>query len=420
MQRIATAGLPMGRWKEGLMFEGIAPMPWMKSAAVWYPGTEEVQPDEMRITFMGTAPIIRPGQMNTSIQVELGNGETFVFDFGEGAISNYLAAGRPLNQINDIFLTHLHVDHWGSLPYLYCFGAWGGRWHEPLRVYGPSGETDEDGISHLIHHMKEMLRWHRSDFDLSPIGRGWDIEVTEVDFRDHGGTVLERNGVNVKHWEQSHGKDGASAYRLDWNGLSVAFTGDGRPNSLSETYASGVDVLITEIQPELVALSSAVQGALPMLGRFTIDTHHNPGYAAGYLYNKCQPRLAMGTHMPWDAYSNAEIIAEVRHHWSGPFQFGAPDMIVVNVTKESIWVREGVLPEYPSLAPPKFDVSAGHLAIPAPSNTRESIQNQAIRDAEIDPTEYYPPDYYPDLLTEWPTDKPLAIPADRVSERMKK
>jgi ribonuclease Z len=57
---VLTGGVPMGRWKEGLLFEGVRPMPWLKSAANWFPGTEEVQPDEMRVTFMGTAPNIRP------------------------------------------------------------------------------------------------------------------------------------------------------------------------------------------------------------------------------------------------------------------------------------------------------------------------------------------------------------------------
>ena len=60
-----TGGVPGDRWKEGLLFEGVRPMPRLASAANWFPGTEEVQPNEMRVTFMGTAPMIRPGQMNT-------------------------------------------------------------------------------------------------------------------------------------------------------------------------------------------------------------------------------------------------------------------------------------------------------------------------------------------------------------------
>src|SRR5262245_32112076 len=141
LQDIAKGGQPLGRWKEGLMFDGIAPMPWLKSASNWFPGTEEIQPGEIRVTFMGSSPLPRPGQMGTSVYVELGNGDRFIFDMGPGSIANYLAARIPLNQINDIFITHLHWDHFAPVPYVYVFGAWGGRWHEPLRLTGPSGRT---------------------------------------------------------------------------------------------------------------------------------------------------------------------------------------------------------------------------------------------------------------------------------------
>ena len=59
---------------------------------------------------------------------------------------------------------------------------------------------------------------------------------------------------------------------------------------------------MTEQQPELVEISSGVQGVPPFLARYTIDTHHTPGYAAGYLANEVQPRLFMATHMPFDPY----------------------------------------------------------------------------------------------------------------------
>jgi ribonuclease Z len=220
----------------------------------------------------------------------------------------------------------------------------------------------------------------------------------------------------------THAKDGASAYRLDWNGLSVAFSGDGRPNSLTEKYAKGVDVLITEVQPEVVSISSVVQGVPPFVGRYTIDTHHNPGYAGGYLANKVKARIYMTTHMPYDSCSNAELVAEVREHWKGPYHFGAPDGIVVNVTKDQLWVREGVIPEFPNIKPPNADASIakyGGLVVPVPHQQRKDIQEQFIRDAEIPPDDYYPEGYKPELLEEWPTGKPLFIPEDKVPASMK-
>jgi ribonuclease Z len=412
-KKIATSGLPLGRWKEGLMFDGIEPMPWLKSAANWFPGVEEVQSDEIRVTFMGSSPLPRPGQMGTSVYVELGNGKNFIFDMGPGSIANYLAAGIPLNQINDIFITHLHWDHVASVPYIYMFGGWGGRWHETFRVHGPSGRTEKHGFKYMMARMDEMLTWHKDSFDLFPVGKGWEMEVNEFDFADDGGVVYEKDGVKIIHWRQSHTEDGASAYRLDWNGMCVAFTGDGRPNSLTAKYAKGCDLLITEVQVELMAISSGVNGVLPVMGRITVDTSHNPGYAAGYLFNQVKPRLAMTTHMSYDSYSNPELFAQIRQNWKGPFHFGAPDMIVVNMTKDKLWVREGVVAEYPNVSPPKFDMSAqGGLMIPPPKYTRSDIQQQSIRDAEIPPEKYYPEGYAPELLYEWPTKKPVFIPVE--------
>jgi ribonuclease Z len=412
-------GVPGDRWKEGLLFEGIRPSPWMKSASNWFPRTEEVQPNEMRIIFMGSAPFIRPGQMNTSIFVQLGNGENLIFDIGEGSPANYIAAGFALNELKDVFITHLHVDHFGGLPYLWMFGTWAGGWHDNLRVYGPSGRTSEYGTATMVEGMKMMTGWHRDAFSVFPVGKGWDIEVNEFDFRDNGGVVYDKNGVKVIHWQRSHAKDGASGYRLDWNGLCFTWTGDGRPSKLDAKYAKGCDVYVTEQQPELVEISSGVQGVPPFLARYTIDTHHTPGYAAGYLANEVQPRLFMTTHMPFDPYVNEESVAEVREHWDGPFHFGAPDGIVVNVTKEQIWVREGVLPDYPNSRAPQFDFTNGQLVVPHPTTSREKIQEPFVREQQIDPKKYYPKGYHPELLEDWPVDGDLVVPLESLPDSLK-
>lgn len=414
-----TGGVPSGRWKEGLTFEGVRPMPWLKSAANWFPGTEDVQPEEMRVTFMGSSPSIRPGQMNTSIYVELGNGDNFVFDIGEGSVANYAAARVALNQIKHVFITHLHVDHYGALPYLWMFGTWAGGWHEPLTVYGPSGRTPEYGTKSMVDGMRKMLGWHIDAFSVFPVGKGWDIQVKEFDFRDNGGVVYEKNGVKVTHWQRSHAKDGASAYRLDWNDMCFVWTGDGRPSELDIKYAKGCDLYITELQQEIVKINSGVQGVPPFLARYTIDTHHTPAYAAGYLANQIKPRMFMTTHMNYDPFNIEETVAEVREHWKGPYHFGAPDGIVVNMTKDAIWVREGILPHFPNNRAPQFDFTNGQLVVPLPTTDRTKIQEPFVREQEIDPKKYYPEGYHPELLQEWPVKSDLVVPLDSMPDSLK-
>ena len=45
-----TGGVPMGRWKEGLLFEGVRPMPSLESAANWFPGTAKLNSSWQPVT----------------------------------------------------------------------------------------------------------------------------------------------------------------------------------------------------------------------------------------------------------------------------------------------------------------------------------------------------------------------------------
>jgi len=197
------------------------------------------------------------------------------------------------------------------------------------------------------------------------------------------------------------------------------WTGDGRPSKLDAQYAKGCDLYVTEMQPELVEISSGVQGVPPFLARYTIDTHHTPGYAAGYVANMVQPRLFMTTHMPFDPYLNEEATAEVREHWDGPFHFGAPDGVVANITKEQVWVREGILPDFPNNRAPQFDFTNGQLVVPLPPTSRAEIQEPFVREQQIDPAEYYPKGYMPELLEEWPVEGDLVVPLDGLPESLR-
>ena len=47
----------------------------------YFPNTEELGSDEMRVTALGTGrPFVRRAQANTSFLIELGNGDKFIWD----------------------------------------------------------------------------------------------------------------------------------------------------------------------------------------------------------------------------------------------------------------------------------------------------------------------------------------------------
>ncbi|MDH3226560.1 MAG: hypothetical protein OEM67_05670, partial [Thermoleophilia bacterium] len=76
---------------------------------VYYPGTEELGEDEVRVIACGTGmPTARRSQAACSFLVELGNGDKFIFDIGSGSMANIQSLMIPANFLTKVFLTHLH------------------------------------------------------------------------------------------------------------------------------------------------------------------------------------------------------------------------------------------------------------------------------------------------------------------------
>jgi ribonuclease Z len=117
-----------------------------KLRPTYFPNTEELRPDEMRVTALGTGlptPITR-AQKSTAWMVELGNGDVFLFDIGTGSMENLFGLRPDFSRIDKIFLSHLHSDHFGDLD-AFIVGSWLSGRYTPLHVYGGSGETPELG-----------------------------------------------------------------------------------------------------------------------------------------------------------------------------------------------------------------------------------------------------------------------------------
>ncbi len=403
---LLQGGVADGRWKEGLMFDGIAPGADFFSSMQYYPGTEELLPDEMRITFMGSSPAIREDQSGMSIFVELGNGDSFIFDMGTGSLKNYLALGIPFMKMNDIFLTHLHADHMGDLPFFTAFRpAYGG--YDKLRFYGPSGRVESTGMKSVMGGLRQFIGWHEENFKIYPVGEGYDWEINEFDYTKQGEVIYDKNGVKIIHWPTIHVSDGASSYRLDWNGRSFCYTGDNRPNRLAIKYCKGVDIFVSETFTEVLGIQAQALGVLPAIARWTYDNYHTSAYALGYMANQIKPRIAVASHWEYDAQQANEVVAEVREYWKGPFAFGAPDRVVFNVREDTIWWRDAVTSNLAQVPRPQFPPM---VAMPVPPHKVKDIQSQWIRDLEIPPEEYYPEGYHPELLKEWPMKEVITVP----------
>ncbi|MHC4609934.1 MAG: MBL fold metallo-hydrolase, partial [Planctomycetota bacterium] len=161
---------------------------------VYYPGTEALAADEMRVTACGTGmPNARPKQAAACWLVELGNGDKFIFDIGTGSAERISALKIPYDYLDKVFIGHLHSDHFGDLDALWVGGVVGNR-VTPLRVWGPSSETPEYGTAYALEHLEESLKWDVDTRFGNTDTRGLFLEVTEFDYRAINEVIYQENG----------------------------------------------------------------------------------------------------------------------------------------------------------------------------------------------------------------------------------
>src|SRR5206468_5284017 len=308
----------------------------------FYPG-EPLDPNEMRVTLMGTGwgSIIRPDQKGASVFVELGNGDSFVFDVGPGCGINYNVMQVPFSRMTKIFLTHLHLDHTSDLAWIYTFGPSGDRF-TPLQVWGPSGDKPEYGTKANIEGIKVLSQWHRPSFaSCIDVGKAYELEIRELDYRLNPGIAYQANGVTIKHFPRLHIIDGAIGYRLEWNGLSMVWTGDGQPSYITVDNAKGVDLFISETAPSTERFAEATGLPLPV-AKIIVAYSHTPAKALGKMCQLATPSLAVTCHCPVDPEELQAFINGVASHWKGKYQIGG-DLMVFNISKEKILIRSGAI-----------------------------------------------------------------------------
>ena len=154
---------------------------------VYYPGTEELGADEIRVIACGTGmPTARRSQAAASWVVELGNGDKFIVDIGSGSMANIQSLMIPANFLTKVFLTHLHTDHWGDFDALWAGGWTAGR-TEALKVWGPSGAKPEMGTKAAIDGFMKTFHWDYITRLTKLAAEPGRIEVHEFDFAFYGG-----------------------------------------------------------------------------------------------------------------------------------------------------------------------------------------------------------------------------------------
>ncbi len=310
---------------------------------VYYPGTEELGKEEIRLFACGTGmPAARRDQAATCWLVELGNGDKFLFDIGTGSMPNIAALMIPYDFLDKVFLSHLHTDHWGDLS-----GLWAGGWTAgrtgPLRVWGPSGATPEMGTAYAIDGFLKAYNWDAQtrNFRINP-GPG-KIKVVEFDYKGENQVVYEKNGVTIRSWPAIHAGDGPVSFALEWSGMKIVVGGDTFPNKWYIKYAKDADIAIHEcfLTPEQLV---EFYGQSPATALGVGTQIHTSPQAFGKVMSAVKPKLAIGYHFFNEEDTRFGIYDAVRQTYSGPLALAADNM-VWNITKDRIVQRMTVSPD---------------------------------------------------------------------------
>jgi ribonuclease BN (tRNA processing enzyme) len=157
--------------------------------------------------------------------------EPVLMDCGATSLSALRSLDLDPGEIAAVFVSHLHGDHFGGLPFLILDGQFSGR-TRPLTVAGPPG------IGRRLAEAMECLFPGSST-----VARRFAVPTVELT----PGRPATVAGVQVIGWEVDHPSGApALALRLGLGGRVIAYTGDTAWTDVLLRAADGAHLLIAE------------------------------------------------------------------------------------------------------------------------------------------------------------------------------
>src|SRR3954451_16520605 len=164
---------------------------------------------DLSLFFAGTAGSVPTARRGLPAVLVRRGGDRLLFDCGEGT-QRQLVRTVGLSDLTDVFITHLHADHWLGLPGMLKSFDLRDR-DKPLTVHGP-------------HPLGDVMRVMRFVY-----GRmNYELTISELD----SGDAVERDGFTVH----------AIAARHRGPALSYAIVEGARPGRFDAELAAGLGV----------------------------------------------------------------------------------------------------------------------------------------------------------------------------------
>jgi ribonuclease Z len=275
---------------------------------------------DLSIFFAGTAGSVPSARRGLPALLVRRGGDRILIDCGEGT-QRQLVRSVGLTDLTDVFLTHLHADHWLGLPGMLKSFELRDR-ERPLTVHGPPGTT---ALLERLRPVYGRPRYGLTIRDLEPdeaVRRG-DLEIMPVVVRHRGASygyalvederpgrfdaeLAERLGVTpgpdfgrLQRGETIAGVRPEQVIGETRPGRRVVVTGDTAPTDAVVIAAHRADLLVHEAT---FAHEEADRAAL---------TGHSTARQAAQVAADAEVRLLALTHLS-SRYGGGEIRDEAR------------------------------------------------------------------------------------------------------------
>ena len=190
------------------------------------------------------------------------NGQFLLFDAGNNALNSMNSLGVPIAELDAIFITHFHNDHYGDLGDVMEWSWILGR-RKILPVYGPTGITQIVNGFQAAYELEESYRTAHHGEELMPPEWAPSEPIEFAPPTDDAAIVVyEQDGVTVKAFTVNHAPvEPAVGYRIEYAGRVVVLSGDTvRTTSLLE-HSRNADLLVAE------AMNKGVVGTIEEINR---------------------------------------------------------------------------------------------------------------------------------------------------------
>jgi len=309
-------------------------------------------PDGLHAVFCGTGSPLPDRQRAGPCFAVIAGERVFLFDAGESSAETLALMGISLGDVEAVYLTHLHSDHFDGLaPVALQHWAMGSA-TEPLTVIGPTGVSRiAAGLNEAYAIDSAYRTEHHGPEIMPPTGGGLRAEEFIVPAED-GQTILLRDedGLRILAFRVDHAPTDAVGYRIEYAGRSIVVSGDtARSHSLALA-AQGADLLVHEaISPRLDAImhdATADAGRENLSQIFTdiLDYHTTPEDAGRVAAEAGVGALAITHFLPQTPVPGlvSTFTRDARRTYDGPI-YGMRDGDVISLPRDGGMRRRNYL-----------------------------------------------------------------------------